>query len=71
MTFEDIAIYFSREEWEMLAEWQKELYQDVMKAHYDNLISLGKGPVSSYTVRVLQNSSMCFTDEAHFQACIF
>ncbi|XP_029443692.1 gastrula zinc finger protein XlCGF57.1-like [Rhinatrema bivittatum] len=43
VTFEDIAIYFSQEEWEDLKEWEKELYMDVMKENYQMICSLGSG----------------------------
>ncbi|XP_044860099.1 zinc finger protein 69-like [Mauremys mutica] len=41
LTVEDVTISFSREEWEVLAEWQKELYREVMKENCASLISLG------------------------------
>ncbi|KAM9164580.1 uncharacterized protein ACDP82_001916 isoform 2-T2 [Pangshura tecta] len=41
VVFEDIAIYFSPEEWAALAEWQRDLYWDVMKENYALVASLG------------------------------
>ncbi|KAE8595313.1 hypothetical protein XENTR_v10015694 [Xenopus tropicalis] len=41
LTYSDLAVYFSEEEWKDLEGWQKEMYKEVMKDNYENLRSLG------------------------------
>ncbi|KYO19936.1 hypothetical protein Y1Q_0014622 [Alligator mississippiensis] len=38
--FEDVAVYFTREEWELLEEEDKGLYQDQMLRNHQALVSL-------------------------------
>ncbi|KAM5298144.1 uncharacterized protein AAES06_004364 isoform 3-T3 [Glossophaga mutica] len=48
VTFGDIALYFSREEWHLLSEAQRRLYLDVMLENFELISSLGAGlPASS------------------------
>ncbi|KAM6281353.1 uncharacterized protein LJ264_000205 [Porphyrio hochstetteri] len=41
VSFEDVAIYFSPEEWTELEGWQRRLYREVMDDNYNLVASLG------------------------------
>ncbi|CAH2281701.1 zinc finger 852 isoform X1 [Pelobates cultripes] len=41
VTFDDVAVFFSEDEWNMLNDYQRALYMEVMKDNYEHFIFLG------------------------------
>uniref|UniRef100_A0A8C4YFT5 KRAB domain-containing protein n=1 Tax=Gopherus evgoodei TaxID=1825980 RepID=A0A8C4YFT5_9SAUR len=58
VTFEDVVVYFSPEEWAALAEWQRELYRDVIMENYELVASLGEDPFISRRSSVLDTPKL-------------
>ncbi|KAM9573539.1 protein KRBA1 isoform 1-T1 [Guaruba guarouba] len=56
VTFEDVAVRFSAEEWELLEEWQRELHREVTEGTSQLLASLGPpgSPALAALVRLVK-----------------
>lgn len=42
LKFEDLAVYFSQEEWELLGPLQKVIYNGVMQENFETVFCVGK-----------------------------
>lgn len=52
VTFEDVAVLLSQEEWDRLGPAQRGLYRHVMMETYGNVVSLGMAPQQASFVSV-------------------
>ncbi|KAM4694488.1 uncharacterized protein O3C94_004991 [Discoglossus pictus] len=52
--FDEVAVYFSKEEWDCLTEEDKELYKEVMTQNYQNLMLLGHANVTPIVISMIE-----------------
>ncbi|XP_068091358.1 uncharacterized protein [Hyperolius riggenbachi] len=64
VTWDDVAVHFSEEEWLTLAEWQQKLYKEVMMDNYQTVLSLGIPVVKSEMMSLIERGEDFLLPEA-------
>ncbi|XP_043922371.1 zinc finger protein 302-like [Protopterus annectens] len=62
-TFDDVAVEFSGEEWEMLSKPEKELHKEVMVQNYENMISVGYNIPAEHLLLLINETGTVLPDD--------
>ncbi|XP_071065703.1 zinc finger protein 350-like isoform X2 [Dasypus novemcinctus] len=70
LSFDDVAVQFTWEEWQLLGPAQKDLYRNVMLENYSNLVSLGYQATKPVGICKLEKGDRPWTvkEEIHGQS---
>uniref|UniRef100_A0A8C9HDT3 Zinc finger protein n=1 Tax=Piliocolobus tephrosceles TaxID=591936 RepID=A0A8C9HDT3_9PRIM len=66
VTFEDVAIDFTQEEWAMMDTSKRKLYRDVLLENVSHLVSLGYQTSKSYTILQLEQGKELWREGREF-----
>ncbi|KAF6289523.1 zinc finger protein 615 [Rhinolophus ferrumequinum] len=69
LTFDDVAVHFTWEEWQLLVPEQKDLYRDVMLENYSHLVSVGYQVSKPDVFCKLERGELWTIDKIHSQNC--
>nr|XP_033777393.1 zinc finger protein 85-like [Geotrypetes seraphini] len=68
VTFSDVAAYFWKAEWDILGEWQKELYKKVIKEIHNFLMLQGYSIVNPDVIfKIKKEEDKCFTQHCELE----